>query len=426
MSNAALLAQFVEWARPKPSELSEENFGGDPLVREFVRVLQEQTGASFKVYVTWACPPQVAVVRCAAGNAVIRSERLDTLLVEYHRLADLAASLHEAPSSIDELTTSAVLRWMSELLLGQQAATLAITALEKKREVPLSLDFPPFRDESLASISQIQRAAIQCFSIAHEVGHIVYSRRESITFGTQIDGLPLHRHLTRDLDESGQRDDIRAQLREILLKDTSPADLLFEIEADAFALVMVVQFIKHVFQCQTAQAMEATLRACEATYALSSCMQSCRHLCNAETMVDFSQSDFVAGAAMSARGWAAMRRAGITWAQLEHPTKALTASDVGEYVPRVDAIGHQRREFMHRFAQKMVTCSQSLFSDHNSLTPDQLGTRFDQQVARLRADSELRLELFYMLVAFGCPGGTDVEAYMTYQWARQSRPNSRG
>src|SRR5262249_27921209 len=121
------LSSLVEFSLPKPSRWDVENFAGDPYAAEFCRLLREQVGLDITVFVAWACPPHVTVVRSPKGNAVIRSERFDTMLIEYHHLATRALS-RAFEQVVDELIASSVLRWMTELLLGFRHPTLALTA----------------------------------------------------------------------------------------------------------------------------------------------------------------------------------------------------------------------------------------------------------------------------------------------------------
>jgi hypothetical protein len=82
-----IVRQFVEFSLPKPCEFGEENFAGDGLVRAFCDRARDVNQIDASYFVSWSCPPDVAIIRTAASDAIVRSERLDTLLIEYHKWA---------------------------------------------------------------------------------------------------------------------------------------------------------------------------------------------------------------------------------------------------------------------------------------------------------------------------------------------------
>src|SRR5262245_39795851 len=79
-------------------------------------------------------PPDVMILRTSAGNAVIRSERLDTLLVEYYRFQHLHSIWSEDLSR--DVTASIVLRWMSEFFIGYRHPELALLAQRLRPKLP--------------------------------------------------------------------------------------------------------------------------------------------------------------------------------------------------------------------------------------------------------------------------------------------------
>jgi hypothetical protein len=411
MAELDALRRRVEFALPKPSRFDLENFAGDPHVAEFCRLLCDQLGLDVTVFVAWACPPAVSILRSANGSALIRSERLDTMLVEYHKLATEAQS-QAAANVLDELVTSSVLRWMAELLLGFRRPSVALTAMQMRQQLPVRMAVVPFRDESLASVPELERTALQCFLLAHEIGHLACPPNTEATLDTEVDGIPLMRHLERDVALPTITEPVRDQLRRTLVEAIKPGGLLCEVQADLLALECVIQYVRAAFDCSVEEAMRASLRACEATLAINSCIQSCRDVARLPARSEFVQQDFVAGAQMSTRARAIMRRAGILWAGLEKPDRPLVARDINPYVPRVDALFARRQPFLQLVTQKVTDSAQSLIEQHVHLGEEEARSLLAEQMAGIRADHAMRLELFYMLVAFGCPGGTDVGDYI--------------
>jgi hypothetical protein len=167
-----LTKQFISFALDQPAKFGRENFAGDPIVKIFVNTVRVSYSIDVDVYVAWECPPDVVIVTPPSGSVLIRSERLDTLLVEFHRLREVLPVFGgELGQSV---ATAQIYRWMAEFLIGYRNSSLALDALDLRPDLTgLQLGiWNPFRDETLASIPQAPRVALQCFSLAHEIGHL--------------------------------------------------------------------------------------------------------------------------------------------------------------------------------------------------------------------------------------------------------------
>lgn len=407
MNESDIIAEIVKSALPPLTEYSEENWGGDPHVERFCELLAQQLGIRAKVFVAWACPLIVRKLTCGRLTVVIRSERLDTLLVEYARLTAWAARAGSGPD-VMEMCESAVLRWMAEILIGQQRSSVALAAHEKGRRLTFRFRPSPFRDETLASIAECERTAIQCFSLAHEFGHVQFAKRGGVDLDFLVDGISLRRHLQRDLppEDGGEG----------LLKRLDAASVLNEIEADLFALDRVARYLLWTFECEPRDAIRYVLNACEAQFFVAGCKATCETLGAAlSTGADhgeFSEGDLLAGLSWAVRARAVTRRAGILWAQLEHPGAKLRAADINRYVPLVDAMWGSRQIGMGVTSDRLSTHAQSLFHEFSGLGPERLAAIFDQQLDRIRADGNLKSELWEILIAFGCHGATGVTDYL--------------
>jgi hypothetical protein len=236
-----ILRQLVNLALPKPCEFGDENFAGDPLVREFCDRLAQAHDLDLHFFVAWACPPDVAIVRSAAGSAIIRSERLDTLLVEYFNLQRVHPNWSDDLAR--EVTTSAVLRWMSEFLIGYRHSGLALLAQRLRPPLPGLRLTSPFRDETLASVPELERVALQCACLAHEVGHILNPRRPGVTLDESVDGLPLAAHIAWGDQACGHSEETLSALQHHWRQHLDGPTLVSEVEADLFAFSSVVEFL---------------------------------------------------------------------------------------------------------------------------------------------------------------------------------------
>jgi hypothetical protein len=411
------ISLLVEFAVPKPARFGPENFAGDPLVKEFCSLLLEQSGVSVAFFVAWACPPRVRIIRSSSGNAVIRSERLDTLLVEYFHLADVRQRLSYDPA-FNHLVDSTILRWLTELFIGYRQAAIALAAFDRRTTFHEQLPMIPFRDESLASIPPLLRTALQCFPLAHEVGHILYDplMHADLSLETSIDGMSLGKHVEYEVAVSGVGESVREQLGQILLSAIDPPALVEEIEADLFAFGCVVQYLVATFDCEVDEAIKAALLAYEAEAFITSCMETSRVVVDAQrsgsSMAEFLQDDYVVGANFSIRARAVLRRAGILWAKLANPEGAVTAKVVNQYVPLVDAMFEHRQTERQLLAEKLCLHSHWLVETFRGMNTAELTSEFERSISRVQQDADLKLELWQVLIAFGCPGGTDVAEYL--------------
>jgi hypothetical protein len=162
---------MVKAALPVGAEFGREKFAGDPLVHHFCEWAKEALAVEVQIFVSWSCPPDVSLLTSSGTNILIRSERFDTLLVEYLHLK--RAGLATNPVLTNLILSSAVLRWMAEFLLGCRWPQAALYAAMRALELRIDPRPPnPFRDEMLASIHEVERAALQCFCLAHELGHL--------------------------------------------------------------------------------------------------------------------------------------------------------------------------------------------------------------------------------------------------------------
>ena len=406
-------------ALEKPCEFSEENFAGDPLVREFCESLRAEFDVDMKIYVSWACPPNVVVVKSKVGNAIIRSERLDTLLVEFHHLRRVQKSL--SGEMAREVVSSLILRWMCELLLGFKRPDLAIFAQTLRSQNPeiraiTGGVWNPFRDETLASVHPLERTAIQCFCLAHEVGHLLNERRVKVSLETEVDGLSIVRHLERSASDSGVSDEVLEVFRTIWERRLDAENLMSEVDADLFAFGCVVQFLSRGLSYPLEDSIEATLRAFEAQLFIHTCKHSCRllrqHATRALGEGDFVERSYLEGAEYLVRARATVRRAGILWAVLDHPAPPPKGRPYNAYVERVDSMLAPGEAMTSLVMEILVRHERTLFRAIEQDSDAGQEGWFDVLLEFVKDDADLRLDFYYILVAFGCAGSVDVVDYL--------------
>jgi hypothetical protein len=398
---------MVRASLPVGAGFARENFSGDPLVERFCEWAKDELKVEADIFVSWACPPDVSILTSPVANVLVRSERFDTLLVEYLHLKD--AARHNNPVATGLVLPSAVLRWMSEFLLGYRWPQAALHAAMRAVELGTNRQSPnPFRDETLASIDEVQRTALQCFCLAHELGHLVRSQHDEISLDTLIDGRSLSQHITRDLEEVGTGHVTAARMMDIATGGIDAAVLLREIDADLIALELVAVFIANTFGVPAETAMQVSLSACEAQSFLYATKHTClllkRNAGRRESHADFSRDDWIAGTQVSVRARCLLRRAGILlsrWCAGDQPQNATTIS---RFVPVVDAMFLESSTFRAELAAVAQQEAENLLGTTlawNGAAP------FASMIEAARASPEIRLDLYNMLVAMGFPGGTN-------------------
>src|SRR5687768_6235665 len=179
------LRDLVGAALPRFAEFELENFAGDPLVKEFADEMRSSFDLPLPIWVSWACPPDTIVLRSPLGNALIRSERFDSLLIEFFDLKRLV--LNPAVKAVrKKFIQSAVARWQTEFFIGYRMPLHAFDALDRVSADGIIFDTRPFRDDNLDSMPPIERAALQCFSLGHEMGHVIAPDRANTSLDDEV------------------------------------------------------------------------------------------------------------------------------------------------------------------------------------------------------------------------------------------------
>lgn len=409
-----IVRQFVEFSLPKPCEFGEENFAGDSQVRAFCDRCRDVYRIDASFFVSWACAPDVAVVRTVGGDAIVRSERLDTLLVEYHNFR----RMHESWSDefAGRVIESAALRWMSEFLIDYRQPGLAILSNRLRPGLPAIRLTSPFRDETLATVAELDRVALQCTCLAHEMGHIQFPRRTDATIDDEIDGTPVAKHLGWQDGEIGHSEEVQLAMRSIQRDRIDGPALLNEIEADLFAFSSVLDFLCNGLHYGLEESIRAMLRAFEAQLFICASKNTCRLLATSllrgTSREDFLLEDYLISSEYLARARTIARRAGIIWAVAEQPDALPGTREYNSYVSRIDAMILEVQPFTYLASQSLVDGAHRLF-ERIAEANDQSGSWLDSEFRNLENSGALRTEFFEILIAFGCPGGVDVMHYMT-------------
>ena len=398
---------------PDEALFGKENYAGDELVRAFMDDVKGQFDLDFEVYVSWQCLPDVTVLRSGNGKSiVIRSERLDTLLIEYLKLYnDLIRSLQP------EYAMASIYRWMAEYFVGLRQPHHALSALLKCHDVSAEkAEVIPFRDETLASVQDMVRCAVQCFSLAHEVGHIIWPVNEPPTLLDPVDGIAPLRHLSRDFEEGGFSGDLGLTVDDVAEK-IGAAQLFSELNADFFAFESVFQFLYNNFDCEMSGAVKMSLLAAQGQYFMDSLRAFATTIVkcgNTQQEVDrVLQEDFVVNSQTSIRARCLLRRAGISWAAVECQTSKPSVDVINEYVPKIDRMvieGFEVRRLLHSCSTR---CGFTVMSEiqkerKNSTSEDAI----NQKLAILEDDRSLSMDMYYLLIAYGCSGAVRPDAYL--------------
>lgn len=408
-NNWDLLDRFVSFEVKRPAQYGRENFAGDPLVAHYVTWISDAIPHEFRVYVSWQCPPDVSVLRSDSGGALLRSERLDTLLVEYCHLRKLLDIFDD--DLAQGIASRQVLRWMCELLIGYRNSSLAVDALMLRPEMPeveVSI-WNPFRDETLASMPLADRTALQCFCLGHEIAHMDEVKSKDASVHTAIDGLTLMSHLDFELRKFLNPPDLQI-MQDYLTENINAGQLVSEVHADLLGFGSVAKFLHFGMDCEPEEAIQLALMAVEALAFVYSCKETCR-LLSALAAGKIDNATFETKTHLIAFEWYArakvvLRRAGFLLADLE----GRQPGDLDRNVRRMDEYAMKSLRSRNNMVAALEHCMQMLRAKaltYQQTPPD------EKNRTSWALDPDLRLELFYILIAFGCPGGVNVEDYLT-------------
>lgn len=431
MNNSERLWRLVDFALPTPCEFREENFAGDPLVRAFCDLLRKRHELDFHVVVAWACPPDVKVLqsRDRSLSALIRSERLDTLLVEYYHQRRLHR--YWADDLAREVSTAAVSRWMCEFLIGYRQPGLAILAHHLRSSLPGIKLTNPFRDETLASIPELERTAVQCLNLGHEIGHLLIPKQKNVTLEALVDGLSLAQHIRDQEQQEGVvLDDAHAVLAEIRERELDAATLLNEIEVDLFAYSAVVDFLCRVFSCPIEMAIEATLLSFECQSFIYGCKGTCQLLSRVAdgdlSKEEFHLRNYLTGIEIATRARAVVRRAGLIWTVAEHPSSPAGGRDYNRYVRKIDALIRPTVGFTWLMGDVLRDLVHALLAALEANAGSRREMWRNSLLNQLETDAQLRLDIYYILLAFGCSGAIDAVAYLQKMQSPSPRSHEDG
>ena len=397
---------------PGKAELGFENFAGDPFVKDFFEWASARLAISPTMFVSWACPPEVILVESGPARAIVRSERFDPLLVEYLQLFG-AGKIYAASDALrKDVMDMTILRWMCEFFLGYKLPICALaTLIESNKLTHARLDLRPFRDESLASMPAVAKAAVQCFCLAHEMSHLVQDNIKGNDLSSVVDGFELRKHFCRDLEEALIPESSWPAVLD-RLKAIDIDHLIREIDADRHALKLVVAFILKTFDVSVHDVIYATLLAYSAQSFLYAAKHSCFLFRSIKGAKDFADRDWLNSIQISVRTRCILRRAGMLMASVIESTPSPSVDCMESCRRSVDAmiIGDQRllTELAFAFQGKTVWLIERVWRGGGQGYQD----RFDGLLETVAGSAELRLDLFYILVAMGCPGGTDPIKYV--------------
>lgn len=416
MSTSAGVAQYdrrltrllVEASLPWGVLCDPENFAGDAGVKDFVDgICRGHPDLDMEVWVHWCGPPDVSVLRHRGQSILVRSERFDVLLIEYYNLLRLVTAPDYTGDAV-ELIRSAVAKWFTEFLLGLRAPRLALRSFARHRAADQRFFHHTFRDEALASVPEVEKAALQCFSLAHEIAHIVYPRRTGMTLDFLSDGMPLRSHLTWELRQMEMDQDvIGAMLAK--MNERMDVDLLVtEIDADVSALGTIAAYLPKAYGVSRKRAFHAALTALQAQSFLNHCKHSCRllhrHLRQGLDPTEFNMLDWTEGQYVVARTRVALRRAGFLWYLWDKEEG--TAGEPDRYREAVDSLVIDLQPFLLTLSQAAFDETKWLYLQADGLRSDQAPEEvLDKDLSYHLGNHDARLEMFYILVAMGYPGG---------------------
>lgn len=398
---------LVEASLPRGVACGLENFAGDPDVQNFVHAITRGIpDLDLEVWVHWAGPPDVKILRKSGQSLLLRSERFDVLLIEYFHLIRIASVLGKNPEC-DRIIASTVAKWFTEFLFGLREPRLALRSSSRHHQAHHSLVHHTFRDEALASVNRAEKAALQCCSLSHEIAHVIYPRHKGKTLDFVIDGVDLRTHLIWEPKQMGCEErviDAMAAAMDHLLKADQ---LVTEIEADIEALGTIADFLTQCFGVSREQAFRSSLFALQAQSFLNFCKRSCRlivkHFRDGINEKKFNELIWVEGQYISARARVALRRAGLLWYQWDKRDGITAEPD--EYRKAVDAALIELQPLLLSLANAAFNETEQLYKESTALCPIQASeTALDVDLDNYMSDVESRVAISNILIAMGYPG----------------------
>jgi hypothetical protein len=422
---SANLDDVIRWTKaslPSLSITGQENFADDPFVKRFYEMATRYIGEAPTLLVAWQGPAEPVFLKTPFGPVVVRSERLDPLLIEYLHLSVLVPV---SPLPID-MIDRAVLRWIAEFCLGHGNALAASYAIVASNMPVLRLMQWPihnFRDELLMSVPQIDRAAAQCLTLGHELGHATQTVPPNCTLETEVDGLSLMDHVKHDLREFQLPADRGLDLIRMMEK-TDIGDLVLEIEADRVGFEMTMVFLYERFECDWKQAVQATLRAYEALSFLQALCRSTYSL-EIEPQSAFEDADWVYRTQTSIRARCLMRRAGYLLAKYSlKEGERLISEKVNACLPIIDGMFVDSVQFRMDLTTRTLNLVDQVRQHTRARGPEEKEAMFAKFSSELSHSHEARLDLFYMGCAAGYPGGTNFLKLLRWMFDRQAKIRS--
>jgi hypothetical protein len=414
LANADILDFLVGMSLPRGAAYGPENFAGDDLVREFLGFLKTHFPTDLDIYVSWNCRPDVSILRNKVEQVLVRSERLDTLLIEYvcllqHLKKDVSHDLR-----VDRAMSSHY-RWYTEFFIGFDRPMHALHALKKRHsEHFIHTKVIPFRDEALASVSALVRCSCQCFCLAHEIGHVVWPASADATIETPVDGISPIDHLKRDFSEQDFSNAFGPKTASEAAASLKPAHLFSEINADFFAIELLPQFLSRALGCDLETAFRVTLLACQAQFYMDDLRSFAAILARPEFVsADEEPLRTVAinSCQTSIRARSALRRAGISWALIENKGILPSAKRTSGYASRIDEIVVDDTRHMNLLKSCQVESGSRLLGVVEKSIPS-IGDAFDEMWRSLRQEATAVMDLRYILIAFGCQEWIRPDVYL--------------
>jgi len=403
-----MLQALVEGSLSPGTFCAPENYAGDPDVKQFIDgFCASRPELNLQVWVHWGDKPSVSILKMANQNLLLRSERFDILLVEFFKLVQLGSTVSQ-PSHIEQFVRSAVSKWFCEFLIGLNGVRPALRSFERHRTQELVFPHHTFRDEALASVHRVPKAALQCFCLAHEIAHAIFPRREGMNLDFDCDGLDLRTHLTWEMRQMN----IDQRIIEASLLEIEPdldADLLVtEVDADLSALGTIARYLPQVFGVPRADGFRFALIALQAQSYINHIRNTCNllltHLRNGLSKERFTQLDLIQSHYISVRTRCAMRRAGILWYLWDREDGI--EDDINSYPARVDKFFIDFQSLLQLISAASFDEAEVLFDEISILRAGLSSMKtLDEELHHFVNDADTRMAMFNILISMGYPGG---------------------
>lgn len=314
------LLRFAKKRLRRNASVDRHDLSASPRLKSLIAVAENHVGVNIELFTSKRCPPDVFIVQSKHGVALVRSERLDTLLAEYLTLKDSMigeGNIGDHSGRIEHFISS----WLLESTLSQGLVSFSLDILASRDTESEHYHNGVERGVEISELSGVRRLALQGAAICHEVGHLIQTDNSNLRLDFPHLGKSPIDHVEWDLINSGVPKPMIEKMLKVFSEKIDPAHLFEEIDADVFAFQSIAGFLNQSCGVDLRASIISALEALESVtflQALKIDTVLVREIMRGRVNSDeFAATSWANGATMVARTRTVLRAAAFYWATLE-------------------------------------------------------------------------------------------------------------